>query len=45
MELALIDIMYDVPSQKNLQKCIITRNVIEKKAAPELIYKARKKTA
>ena len=45
MESALIDIMYDVPSQKNLRKCIITKNVIEKKASPELIYKTRKKTA
>lgn len=45
MESALTDIMYDVPSQKNLRKCIITKNVIDKKAAPELIYKARKKTA
>ena len=45
MESALTDIMYDVPSQKNLQKCIITKNVIEKKSAPELTYKARKRTA
>ncbi len=45
MESALTDIMYDVPSQKNLRKCIITKNVIEKKASPELIYKTRKKTA
>ena len=45
MESALTDIMYDVPSQKNLQKCTITRNVIEKKTAPELIYKARRRTA
>jgi ATP-dependent Clp protease ATP-binding subunit ClpX len=28
MESALTDIMYDVPSQKNLRKCIITKNVI-----------------
>jgi len=45
MESAMTDIMYDVPSQKNLRKCIITKNVIEKKATPELIFKARKRTA
>lgn len=45
MESAMTDIMYDIPSQKNLQKCIITKKVIEKKTAPELIHKVKKKTA
>jgi len=47
VENAMIDIMYDIPSQKNIEKCIISREVIEKKSTPEMIYKAdaRRKSA
>jgi ATP-dependent Clp protease ATP-binding subunit ClpX len=40
VENVMIDIMYDIPSQKNIEKCIISESVIEKKNPPELIYKA-----
>ncbi len=43
IENAMIDIMYDIPSQKNIERCIISKEVIEKKASPELIYKAKKR--
>jgi len=43
VENAMIDIMYDIPSQKNIEKCIISREVIEKKSPPEMIYKADQK--
>jgi ATP-dependent Clp protease ATP-binding subunit ClpX len=40
VENAMIDIMYDIPSQDNIERCIISRDVIEKKSPPETIYKA-----
>jgi len=43
VEYAMIDIMYDIPSHKDIEKCIISKKVIEKKSPPELIYKAEKK--
>jgi ATP-dependent Clp protease ATP-binding subunit ClpX len=43
VENAMIDIMYDIPSQKNIERCIISRKVIEKKSPPEMIYKTDQK--
>ncbi len=47
IENAMIDIMYDIPSEKNIEKCIISESVIEKKTSPKLMYKkkTRKKSA
>jgi ATP-dependent Clp protease ATP-binding subunit ClpX len=45
MESAMIDIMYDIPSMKNVRKIIIGREVIEKKSAPRLVKSAGKKRA
>jgi len=47
VENAMTDIMYEIPSQKDIEKCIISKEVIEKKSPPELIYKAnaRRKSA
>ncbi|MEE9553365.1 MAG: ATP-dependent Clp protease ATP-binding subunit ClpX [candidate division Zixibacteria bacterium] len=45
MESAMIDTMYDIPSKKNIKKCVITKEVIDKKAEPELIYKQKRKSA
>ncbi len=45
LEGVMLDIMYELPSQKNLTKCIITKNVVLKKSAPVFIYKERKQTA
>jgi ATP-dependent Clp protease ATP-binding subunit ClpX len=45
MESAMIDIMYEIPSMKNVRKLLISRDVIEKKSAPQLIKAARKKRA
>ncbi len=42
MEEAMLDIMYDIPSEENICKCIITKDSILKKATPELIYKEKK---
>ncbi len=33
------DIMYDVPSNPNIETCIITRDVVEKKAEPKMVLR------
>ncbi|HBZ01483.1 MAG TPA: ATP-dependent Clp protease ATP-binding subunit ClpX [candidate division Zixibacteria bacterium] len=40
MESSMIEIMYELPSQTNIKRCIITKEVIEKGAQPEIIQKA-----
>ncbi len=45
MESVMMDIMYNVPSEKGLEKCIVTKEVIEKKAEPVMIYKKKRKSA
>lgn len=37
LEEALLGVMYDIPSMPEVKKCIITKEVIEKKASPTLI--------
>lgn len=39
MENAMMDAMYEVPSDKNIEKCIITKNVIIGKGKPIYEYK------
>jgi ATP-dependent Clp protease ATP-binding subunit ClpX len=36
IEEALLDVMYEIPSRKEIKKCVITADVIEGKAKPEL---------
>ena len=36
IEEALLDVMYEIPSRKDIKKCIITADVIKGKARPEL---------
>ena len=40
----MLDIMYDLPEKKNIQKCIITKDVVEKGKEP-LFIKVDKKSA
>lgn len=40
MEDCMMDVMYEVPSEDNVQKCIITKEAVEKKEKPQIIYKA-----
>ena len=42
MEAAMLDIMFSLPSMKNVVRCIITKDTIEKKAPP--VYEKRKAT-
>ncbi len=38
MEDIMLNIMYDLPSQKNIKQCVITEEVIEGKLEPILVY-------
>lgn len=38
MESVIMDLMYQVPSEEGLSKCIITKEVVEDGAEPEMIY-------
>ncbi len=45
MEDIMLDIMYDVPSLKNVSECIINENCVLKKEKPILVRKTKEKTA
>ncbi|MFH1624730.1 MAG: ATP-dependent Clp protease ATP-binding subunit ClpX [Pseudomonadota bacterium] len=38
MENIMLDVMYELPSQSNIQECVITEEVIQGKGTPILIY-------
>ena len=37
METAMTDIMYELPSRDDVQKCIVSKEVIDREAEPKLI--------
>ena len=39
MEKAMMDVMYKIPSDDNISKCIITEDTINNNAEPEIIYR------
>jgi len=41
----LLDVMYDLPDQKNLQQCIIDKDVVTNKTLPKMVYKQIMKEA
>ena len=43
MESAMLDIMFTLPSMKNIERCVITRETIENNAPP--VYEKRKASA
>ena len=45
IEQVMLDIMFDLPTQKNVSQCIVTEEVITKKKDPIYIYSKIKKTA
>lgn len=45
LEDVMLDLMYDVPSQKNVKDCIINADAINKKSEPILIYEKDAKSA
>lgn len=40
LEDSMLEIMYDVPSKENIKSCLITKDVINKKAEPKYNFKA-----
>lgn len=45
LEDSMLEIMYEVPSYKNLKSCLITKDVITKEGQPEFSYKKTKVTS
>ncbi len=41
----MLDIMYEIPSAAGAEKVIITRECVEKKTAPLIVYRTKSKTA
>ncbi|MBZ4687296.1 MAG: ATP-dependent Clp protease ATP-binding subunit ClpX [Clostridia bacterium] len=42
LEDIMLDVMYDIPSDDNISSCLITKEVIQKKAKPVLTYGKKK---
>jgi ATP-dependent Clp protease ATP-binding subunit ClpX len=45
LESAMMEVMFEAPSQKNLEKCIITKEVIASGTNPEYVFGEKRKTA
>jgi ATP-dependent Clp protease ATP-binding subunit ClpX len=43
LEETMLEVMYDLPSLQGVKKCIVNKDVIEKKESPTLIYQEQKK--
>ena len=43
LEETMMDIMYEVPSATNIEKCIITKDTVENKTPPELVLNENRK--
>jgi len=44
IEEIMLDTMFDVPSSTTIEKCVITKNTVESKEAPELEYNENRKS-
>ncbi len=44
LEELMLGVMYDIPSMTNVEKCIITKDVVDKNAEPELILNENRKS-
>ena len=44
LEEIMLGVMYDIPSMNNVEKCIITKSVIESNSEPELILNENRKS-
>jgi ATP-dependent Clp protease ATP-binding subunit ClpX len=45
LENALLDVMYELPSEKNVEKVVIDENTIANNAKPLLIYRDQPKVS
>ena len=41
MEDVLMDVMYEIPSDDNIAECILTKDVVEGRGKPRIIYRNR----
>ena len=39
MEKAMMDVMYEIPSDDTIAECIVTKDAVEQNGAPELVYR------
>jgi len=44
IEEIMLDVMFDIPSSTTIEKCLITKDTVEIKANPELIYNDNRKS-
>ena len=45
LEDTMLEIMYDLPTQADIEECIISEEVITKKASPIMVYSNKQETA
>ena len=45
LEEIMLDIMYEVPSQKGIKECVITEETVSRKEKPILIYETQAESA
>jgi ATP-dependent Clp protease ATP-binding subunit ClpX len=45
LEDAMLEIMYDIPSQENVKECVISEDVILKREKPLILYESKTKSA
>ena len=45
MESVMLDVMYDIPSMSNVQKCVVSREAVEGKSKPVLLLHGEDKVA
>ena len=45
MESVMLDVMYDIPSMSNVQKCVVSREAVEGKSKPVLLLHGEEKVA
>jgi ATP-dependent Clp protease ATP-binding subunit ClpX len=45
LEDAMLDVMYDIPSQKDVKECVISEDVILKREKPLVLYESKTKSA
>ncbi len=43
IEEIMLDVMYDIPSSNNIEKCIITKDTVEMRVAPQLMINENRK--
>ena len=43
MEKAMMDVMYKIPSDENVEECIVTKAAVEGESQPLLVYKDQKR--